>query len=448
VTSTGSSPAPREVGRESEVAGFGENEVRVPVTSVLFRNIGTLLSGDLALPILDASSLLIEDGLVRTIGAVGTADIEVDVRGATVAPGLWDSHIHPYFGEYTPRQEAFGTIGRMVRSGVTSAISAGAGHQPGMYLPSPKLPNVQALSRVATHGRPERARDAAGTKALAIVMAKAWRSERPSGLKLHAETVFAEDGMTEEDFAELSDAGIRRLKFQRPISRAADAERYRGWAHDRGMLVLTHTGNRSLIRDIDDIAESLRVIHPDVASHVNGGPTPAPWPAIEWLVTNTPATLEVAFIGNLPLARRMLRLVLDRGELHRVTVGSDLPGGTGVVPGAILRTLQLLSHLLPELPVEQLVCLATGNTARRFGLPGGVVAPGEPADIVVWGPVEGSVTETFLECVAYGDRAYPGLVMIDGAIVEHGNPLLLDPKRPPLVTRRPLTAQARATARA
>lgn len=417
------------------------------MTAVLFRNVGTVLSGDLAAPVLDASSILVDDGVIRAIGADGPAEVEVDVRGATVAPGLWDSHIHPYFGEYTPRQDAFGTIGRMVRSGVTSAISAGAGHQPGMYLPSPKLPNVQAQSH-ATHGRPERARDAAGTKALAIVMTKAWRNERPSGLKLHAETVFAEDGMTDEDFGELSSAGIRRLKFQRPISRAADVERYRQLAHDHGMLVLAHTGNRSLIRDVQDIGESLRMIRPDVASHVNGGPTPAPWPAIEWLVTDTPATLEIAFIGNMSLARRLLRLVLDRGELHRVTVGSDLPGGTGVVPGAILRTLQLLSHLLPELPMEQLVCLATGNTARRFGLPGGVLAPGEPADIVVWDPVEGSVTETFLECVAYGDRAYPGLVMIDGAIVEHGNPLLLDPKRPPLVTRRPPTAEARATASA
>ena len=111
MTSTGSSQAPREVARESKVAGFGEGEVDTPVTSVLFRNIGTLLSGDLALPMLDATSLLIEDGFVRAIGTVGTADVEVDVRGATVAPGLWDSHIHPYFGEYTPRQEAFGTIG-------------------------------------------------------------------------------------------------------------------------------------------------------------------------------------------------------------------------------------------------------------------------------------------------------------------------------------------------
>ena len=407
------------------------------MSSFLLRNIGTLLSGDLAQPILDASTVYVEDGRIAEVGgAPRSVDIDVDVRGATLAPGLWDSHIHPYFGEYSPRQDAFGTLTRMVRSGVTSAISAGAGHQPGMYLPSEKLPNVQATSHIARTGRPERARDAVGAKALAMVMTSAWQHLRPHGLKLYAETVFAEDGLVEDDFAELAVAGVRRLKFQRPISRAADAERYCRWAHDHGMLVLTHTGNRSLIKDVEDTGESLRIIRPDVASHVNGGPTPAPWAAIEWLITQTPATLEIAFIGNLVVARRVLECARERGELERITIGSDLPGGTGIVPGAILRTLQLLSHLVPDLPVEQLVCMATGSSARRFGLPGGRIAVGQPADLVAWDPVEGSVTDSFLECVAYGDRAYPGLVMIDGSIVEYGNPLLLDPKRPPRVSAR------------
>jgi hypothetical protein len=131
-----------------------------------------------------------------------------------------------------------------------------------MYLPSEKLPNVQATSHLARAGRPERARDALGTVALAIVMTSAWQHLRPHGLKLYAETVFAEDGLVEDHFAELAAAGIRRLKFQRPISHVADAERYCRWAHDRGMLVLAHTGNRSLIKDVDDIGESLRVIRP------------------------------------------------------------------------------------------------------------------------------------------------------------------------------------------
>jgi enamidase len=410
------------------------------VTTTRFRNIGVLLSGDIASPVHSATSVLVQGDRIAAIGGDGPADIDVDVRGATLAPGLWDSHIHPYFGEYSPRQDAFGTILRMVRSGVTSAVSAGSGHQPGMYLPSGKLPNVQSKMHVALRGRPERARDAAGTKANAIVATKAWRNARQAGLKLDAGTVFAEDGLTADDFAELQAAGVTRLKFQRPISRRADAEKYRQWAHDHGMRVLTHTGNRSLIKDVEEIGESLRVIRPDVASHVNGGPTPAPWPDVEWLATETPATLEICFIGNFPLAARVLRLALDRGEAQRVTIGSDLPGGTGVVPGAVLRTIQLLKHMVPELAVEALVAMATGNTARAFGMEGGRVAVGQPADLVAWDPVDGSVTDTFVDCVEYGDRAYPGLVMIDGAIVEHGNPLLLDPKRPPIVTGKEVKA--------
>src|SRR2546430_5932600 len=163
--SMASSPATRRSGGPPASHSAIKEKGGAAMTAVVFRNIGTLLSGDLAAPVLDASSILVEGGVIREIGASAPADIEVDVRGATVAPGLWDSHVHPYFGEYTPRQEAFGTIGRMVRSGVTSAISAGAGHQPGMYLPSPKLPNVQAQSHAVSR-RPPRPRDAGGPQTL------------------------------------------------------------------------------------------------------------------------------------------------------------------------------------------------------------------------------------------------------------------------------------------
>ncbi len=237
---------------------------------------------------------------------------------------------------------------------------------------------------------------------------KSWQNARPAGLKLDAATMFAEDGLTRDDFAEVAAVGIRRLKFQRPISRRADAENYRQWAHDNGMRVLIHTGNRSLIKDVEEIGESFRVIRPDVASHINGGPTPAPWTDIEWLITQSAATLELCFIGNMPIAVRVLRMALERGEPHRLAIGSDLPGGTGVVR----------------------------NTTRAFGHRGGRVALGEPADLVAWDPVEGSAADTFVDCVTYGDRAYPGLVMIDGVIEQHGNPLLLDPKRPPFVKRK------------
>jgi enamidase len=404
--------------------------------SALFHNIGTLLTGDINQPVSKATSVYVEDGLIKEVGSDRTdADTLIDVRGATLAPGLWDAHFHPYFGEYSPRVEGFQTITRSVRAGVTSIVSAGFGHQPGMYLPSEKLPNVQAHTSIAKSGRPELARDALGTKALTVVAMKSWEQVRPRGMKCFAGTVMAEDGMSEEDFIEMSEAGVQRLKFLRPVSHAKEAERYRQWAHDHGFKVLMHTGNRSQIKDVDDIGESYRVIQPDVASHINGGPTPGPAFDVDWFINETKTTLELVFIGNLGLSKHILKRAADRGELHRVTIGSDLPGGTGFIPGAILRTVQILSHL-SDIPVEQLICMATGNTARNFGLPGGIVAPGQPADLACWDPVDRSETDTFVDCVAYGDRAYPGLIMVDGEIMEHGNPLLLDPKRPPTVTRK------------
>jgi hypothetical protein len=189
---------------------------------VLFRNIGTLLSGDLAEPILSAASLLVTDGVISEIGTEPDADTVIDLHGSTLAPGFWDSHFHPYFGDYSPRQRVNGAIERTAASGVTTLVSAGAGHQPGMYLPSPTLPNVQA-GRAGKGHNPVRARDARGSKALAITMNQAWQSARPSSIKCYAGTVFAEDGFVRDDFTDMMANGIRLLKFQRPMSRISEA---------------------------------------------------------------------------------------------------------------------------------------------------------------------------------------------------------------------------------
>src|SRR3989440_6647970 len=118
---------------------------------VLITNIGQLVSGDIAKPRLDADSLVIVDG---TIAAVGRgldddADTVIDAKGTTVMPGLIDSHVHPVFGDFTPRQRTVDFIDSMMNGGVTTAISAGEGHPP------------------------RRPRGVVGLKALAIVAAEA-----------------------------------------------------------------------------------------------------------------------------------------------------------------------------------------------------------------------------------------------------------------------------------
>ncbi len=404
------------------------------MTTVGLRNIGTLVSGDIAQPLLPGTSVWVEDGRIVQVGGPDRpAEVLVDVRGATVTPGLWDAHHHPYFGQYTPRAEAFGTMTKTVRSGTTCVVSAGPAHQPGIYLPSPTLPNVQAHS--SNRGlRPEMARDAAGTKALAIFTTRAWQRERPMGIKCYAETVIAEPGLTAEDFAEMAEAGVKRIKFLRPIPSVRESERYCQWAHDNGMLTMTHSGGRKLIQETATVGESLRVIHPDVACHANGGPTPPPLPDVDWLIEETDCALDLVLNGNMRVAAHVLEATAARNEWKRVVIGTDSPSNSGLAPGGVRRMVQLLAHLTGIAP-EVLLCMATGNTARTFGLPGGLIAPGQPADLLVWDPADGSVTTETLECIAYGDHLAMGLIMIDGEIVLHGDFRSIDPKRMPTIQR-------------
>src|SRR2546421_10240011 len=126
---------------------------------VLITNIGQLVSGDIAKPRLDADSLVIVDGTIAAIGRglEDAADTVIHARGTTVMPGLIDSHVHPVFGDFTPRQRAVDFIDSAMNGGVTTAISAGGGHLPG------------------------RPKDIVGLKALAIVAAKAHANFRPGG---------------------------------------------------------------------------------------------------------------------------------------------------------------------------------------------------------------------------------------------------------------------------
>ena len=79
-------------------------------------NIGTLYTGDLAAPIAEADSLLIDNGQIAAVGGITGADADrvVDVNGATVGPGLIDSHCHVVLGDFTPRQNTVGFLYRKI----------------------------------------------------------------------------------------------------------------------------------------------------------------------------------------------------------------------------------------------------------------------------------------------------------------------------------------------
>src|SRR5713226_10375600 len=82
------------------------------MTSILIKNIGALVTGDLKNPVRRADSIYVEDGLIRAIGngLSERADIIIDAHGITAIPGLIDSHSHPTFGEFTPAQNSLSWI--------------------------------------------------------------------------------------------------------------------------------------------------------------------------------------------------------------------------------------------------------------------------------------------------------------------------------------------------
>src|SRR6186997_3207068 len=158
----------------------------------LISNIGTLVTGDIDAPIADADSILIEDGRIAAVGRGLTPDAGagdgptqlIDAKGTTAFPGLIDSHAHPVFGDYTPRQQMSNFIESGLHGGVTTVISAGEVHLPG------------------------RPKDVVGLKALAIVAAKAYGNLRPAGVKVRAGAPILELGLEEHDFAEMAAAGV------------------------------------------------------------------------------------------------------------------------------------------------------------------------------------------------------------------------------------------------
>ena len=327
----------------------------------LIRNIGQIVSGDIRAPLLDGDSIAIEGGRLAAVGRGldGDADSVIDAGGSTVIPGLIDSHCHPVFGDFTPRQRTMDFIDSGLNGGVTTAISAGEVHLPG------------------------RPRDIVGLKALAIVAAKAYANLRPAGVKVHAGAPILELGMVEADFAEMARAGVRLVGEigLGSVRTGPDAAPMVRWAKQHGMRVTIHTGGPSIAGSSPISAEVVLEAKPHVVGHINGGTTSMSEREIDSLVA-TAMALEIVHCGNGKTALHTLRRAREAGALDRVIIGNDAPSGTGVVPLGILRVIAHLASLGGVAP-ELAIAMATGNTARVFDLPVGVLAPGREADLCI-----------------------------------------------------------------
>jgi enamidase len=373
------------------------------MSTLLIKNIGEFFTGDIARPQAAVKSLLIDGSKIAALDPPTDtkADAILDAGGSAVMPGLVDGHIHPVFGEWTPTQDTIGWIGNYVHGGTTTMISACELHVPGLDYENltPDLVTSLAVVTAATTGR-----------------------IRWSGAKVYAGTVILVPGMKEEHFDRLAAAKSICAKFIFfPLATNKDeALRYQQWCRARRIRTKVHTGgvSRSGLSQMCgyDILEWLK---PDIAAHISGGPIPMSDADLDRVIDSTSFAVEICSSGNYGSTKRAVDRMREKGQLARLTLGTDTPGGTGVIPRGMFRNICYMASVCGVPPAEA-VAIATGNTAKAHGLDVGILAPGRPADLIVCGPVEGSAGTSISDAIGHGDLPGIAYVIADGEIVVSG----------------------------
>jgi enamidase len=368
------------------------------VGRLVVRNVGLMLSGALEAPLLDADTIVAEGGRIVAIGKqadvdAGEARVVIDAHGCAVAPGLIDSHVHPVFGDWTPRQGQFGWIDSFLHGGVTTMVSAGEVHLPG------------------------RPRDIVGVKALAVVAQRCYESFRPGGVKVLAGAPVIEQGMVESDFFEMAAAGVKLLGEVGlgSVKAGYEAAQMVAWARKAGIQSTIHTGGPSVPGSGYIDADTVLEADADIIGHINGGHTALPLSQIRCLCEGCSRGIEIVHNGNELAGLTALRYARELGAMERVILGTDSPAGSGVQPLGILRMIALLSSV-GDVPAEIMFCCATGNTARMRGLDCGLLEVGRAADFVFMDRAQHSAGVDLLDSVRKGDLPGIGMVVIDGIV--------------------------------
>jgi enamidase len=369
---------------------------------VVIKNIGLMLSGDIDHPILDATTIVVQNGLITAIGKEADCDTShakqvINANGCAIAPGLIDSHTHPVFGDWTPRQSQLGWIDSCMHGGVTTMVSAGEVHLPG------------------------RPKDILGLKALAITAQRSFEGMRAAGVgggvKVLAGAPIIEQGMVESDFAELAAAGVTLLGEVGlgSVKAGAEAKQMVSWARKYGIQSTIHTGGPSIpgsgLIDKDVVLEA----DADVIGHINGGHTSLPYKHVCELCERSTRAIEIVHNGNEKIGILTARHAMELKCPHRVILGTDSPAGSGVQPLGMLRMISLISSMA-DIPAEMVIGFATGNIARIRNMAQGLLEVGRPADFVFLDRAQQSAGSDMLKSIELGDIPGVGMVMIDGIV--------------------------------
>lgn len=377
-----------------------------PLKDILVKNLEMVLTGDTNEPIREADSMLIQDRKIARIGygLEPTEDCRiVDAQGMVAIPGLFETHAHNAISDYAPITKTVDWMENSGRCGVTTIITEGE-HGPGY---------------------PRYFDDPVGVKAEAIFINKVFRNWRPGDcVRVYGGGIILVHGLTEPDFKEMAEAGVRIIAEigGGGLYLAEECKDMCRWAKENGMFISIHCGPPSIPGSAEMTAENFIELGCDKASHLNGGSTSMPWPQIKDIIDSTDCYLEIVFHSNLKIGLKIANYAAERGELNRIVFGSDQAIGLGQTPGSIWGLMAQIASLT-DIPAEQVVCMATGNSAncyRALDLNHGFLKEGYDADIVITdtppGPVE-AVGNNFLDGLKIGLFCAPACTIFDGKIM-------------------------------
>jgi enamidase len=359
-------------------------------------NLKTIVTGDWRDPYVLGDAILMEDGLIVSVGtasaaAVESCDVVIDADRAVAVPGFIDSHVHLTFGDYTPRQKTVGFLESYVHGGTTTAISACEVHTPG------------------------RPKDPDGVKALAVAAFKCFEHYRPGGMRVHGGSIILEPGLVEADLKEIAGKGVWLAKAGfGAVKTPFDYVEMVGWAKINGMITTVHTGGASIPGSSGIWAKHLIAMNPHVSFHVNGGPVAMPDEDFERMVKESKIALQVCTAGNLRTTLLVGDLVRKADGFDRFLVATDTPTGSGIMPLGMMYTITHLASLGNKMPVEWAIAAATGNNAKVYRLNSGFLRAGCDADVLVLDACAGGSKATALEALQNGDIAAVGAVVTDG----------------------------------
>ncbi len=374
------------------------------------RGLGGVLTAKPAWAFSDDSKILCEEGRIVAIGDATEARVRslkeqgVTVRvlngdGLVALPGLIDGHVHPVAGSTSVVPAGSDWTHCYLNAGVTACVSAGELTVPGF---STRSATPDAVTRLAT--------------------TSAWCfGNIAAPPRVFAGTLLAVPGLEERHIAEVADAGGRCLKYiYYPFGGDGwreEVERYRHWARAHGLVTKLHAGGTSF--QGDSVAATGKIVievAPDLYAHANGGPIPLSDKETMSLIEETNAFIEVIPGGNVRLLGKIAGALRERGELGRLTVGTDSPGGNGIVPRGPLQAIVAISAL-GEVDAATALRCGTDNVARSHRIPGGAIRIGEPANILLGGPVRGSSHRTISAAIESGELIGIGAVIYEGDVV-------------------------------